>query len=231
MTGWNDGPTPYGCANVQDNLTIITQPTGLRTVQMTTPKHWMLQHSNPATIPLVLMESLLPAQIRMLSGLHSHKVQLFILMLYRSALAAIISVQILISKCCYITISQTLIRTYDPASAMSVTIDTALPAGTYYIVLDGSGNMNTGNYGSLGSYTPNGFKSALPIRDVTLNGHTDKNKHNLNWTIIADEPVKSQAMEVSTDGIIFKPLSTESAAARNFSYAPFDNTISRLPVT
>lgn len=50
----------------------------------------------------------------------------------------------------------------------------ALPAGTYYIVLDGSGNMNTDNYGSLGSYTLNGFKSALPIRDVTLNGQTDR---------------------------------------------------------
>jgi hypothetical protein len=28
MTGWNDGPTPYGCANVQDNLTIITSQNG-----------------------------------------------------------------------------------------------------------------------------------------------------------------------------------------------------------
>ena len=28
MTGWNDGPTPYGCANTQDNLTIITSING-----------------------------------------------------------------------------------------------------------------------------------------------------------------------------------------------------------
>jgi hypothetical protein len=28
MTGWNDGPTPYGCANTQDNLTIITSQNG-----------------------------------------------------------------------------------------------------------------------------------------------------------------------------------------------------------
>lgn len=28
MTGWNDGPTPYGCANTQDNLTIITSMNG-----------------------------------------------------------------------------------------------------------------------------------------------------------------------------------------------------------
>lgn len=28
MTGWNDGPTPYGCASVQDNLTTITSLNG-----------------------------------------------------------------------------------------------------------------------------------------------------------------------------------------------------------
>src|SRR5690606_9430301 len=28
MTGWNNGPTPYGCANTQDNLTIITTQNG-----------------------------------------------------------------------------------------------------------------------------------------------------------------------------------------------------------
>lgn len=28
MTGWNDGPTPFGCANTQDNLTIITNLNG-----------------------------------------------------------------------------------------------------------------------------------------------------------------------------------------------------------
>ena len=28
MTGWNNGPTPYGCADAQDNLTIITANNG-----------------------------------------------------------------------------------------------------------------------------------------------------------------------------------------------------------
>ena len=28
MTGWNDGPTPYGCSNTQDNLSIITSTNG-----------------------------------------------------------------------------------------------------------------------------------------------------------------------------------------------------------
>ena len=233
MTGWNDGPTPYGCANVQDNLTIITSTNGFtyraddytETLDASTFEPGNNSFSVNGIITTSTDKDAFRFTLTQSSTFHIDAVPFS---LGGNNIGANLDIKVLLYNQ-----AQTLIRTYDPASAMSVTIDTALPAGTYYIVLDGSGNMNTGNYGSLGSYTLNGFKSALPIRDVTLNGHTDKNKHNLNWTIIADEPVKSQVMEVSTDGIIFKPLSTESAAARNFSYAPFDNNTRyyRLRVT
>ena len=50
----------------------------------------------------------------------------------------------------------TLIRSYDPVDILSVTIDTFLNGGTYYIKIHGAGNSNIGSYGSLGAYTLSG---------------------------------------------------------------------------
>ena len=119
--------------------------------------------------------------------------------------------------------SKTLLKTYDPTATMSITIDTSLKTGTYYFVLDGTGNSYASNYGSLGSYTITGFRSTLPIHDVTLSGHVEKNKHQLSWNIIADEPLKSLNVEYSTDGTRFNMLNNVSLTSRNMSYIPYDD--------
>jgi len=106
---------------------------------------------------------------------------------------------------------------------MDVTIDTILVAGTYYLKIDGTGNVNIGEYGSLGSYTITGTTGALPIHDVALVGSIDKGKHNLDWNIIADEPIKSITVESSTDGLIFTKLSAVAPNATKFSYSPNQN--------
>jgi hypothetical protein len=38
---------------------------------------------------------------------------------------------------------------------MNVAVDTVLDSGDYYIVVDGAGNGNVDDYGSLGSYNIN----------------------------------------------------------------------------
>jgi hypothetical protein len=116
-----------------------------------------------------------------------------------------------------------LINTYDPADFMSVTIDTVLNAGTYYIRIDGTGNVNTGEYGSLGSYKLSGVSAVLPIRDVVLTGNTDNNKHNLSWQIIADEPAKEIVIENSVDGVNYNNLAMVAAGTKIFSYSPSQN--------
>jgi len=65
------------------------------------------------------------------------------------------------------------VQVYDPASILNVTIDTVLSAGDYYVMLQGTGNINTTNYGSLGSYTVSGTYTPLsvtPISQVLLSG-------------------------------------------------------------
>ena len=116
---------------------------------------------------------------------------------------------------------------------MSVTIDTLLTAGNYYIKVHGTGNNNAGSYGSLGAYTVNGHTGILPIHDVSLTGTTDKNKHNLSWRIIADEPIRTIEIQASDDGSNFTTLTNLGSTAINFSYQPYKHNAVyyRLKVT
>jgi hypothetical protein len=116
----------------------------------------------------------------------------------------------------------TLIRTYDPISTLNISIDTNLKTGTYYLVIQGTGNSYTSNYGSLGSYTVTGFRSALPIQQVTLSGNTEQQKHNLNWNVITEEPLQSLEIEYSYDGRTFEILRNNLVSGKSMSYMPFD---------
>ena len=221
MTGWNDGPTPYGCANTQDNLTIITSMNGFtyrpddytETMNTGTYSVPVNSFSENGIITTSVDKDAFKYVLSQPVNFHMDAVPFNIGGNY---IAANLDIKIMLYN------GSTLINTYDPATTMSITIDTTLNAGTYYFVVDGTGNSNTGNYGSLGSYTLTGFTGALPIHNVSLNGNTIKDKHSLSWNIIADEPMKSQIIEVSADGIIFKPLSTFNTSVKAFSYAPND---------
>ena len=222
MTGWNDGPTPYGCANTQDNLTIITSMNGFTyraddyTETMNASTYSLTANSFTADgiITTNVDKDAFKYVVPQTQNFHLDVIPFNIGGNY---IGSNLDVKILLYN------GSTLINTYDPASIMSITIDTTLNAGTYYFVVDGTGNSNTSNYGSLGSYTLTGFTGPLPIHDVSLSGNINKDKHALTWSIIADEPIRSQILEVSSDGIIFKPLSTFNGLVKAFSYVPYDN--------
>lgn len=222
MTGWNDGPTPYGCANVQDNLSIITSQNGFtyRTDDYSETMDnnaYSLSSSSSAIDGLISTSTDKDAFKFTLTANGNFHLDAVPYSLGNNN-GADLDIKISLYNA-----SQMLIKTYDPANTMSVTIDTALNAGTYYLLVDGAGNTNTGNYGSLGSYKITGITGSLPIHSVTLLGNIDNRKHNLIWKIIADEPVKNQVLEVSEDGITFKPLSSVATPGNSYSYAPYMN--------
>ena len=69
------------------------------------------------------------------------------------------------------------IQVYDPMDILNVSIDTTLNSGVYFLVVEGAGNTNTSDYGSLGSYNISGTFTPLlttPIKEVLLTGKTDK---------------------------------------------------------
>lgn len=116
---------------------------------------------------------------------------------------------------------------YNPSSTMNVSIDTTLNPGTYYALIDGVGNSNTSDYGSLGSYSILALQIppvTLPLRRLELHGAVSGDRHQFDWIIDADEQVVEQTLEVATDGINFSSVNQLSDKVRSFSYKPFITT-------
>lgn len=233
MTNWNNGPTPSMCTATQDNLSIIATQNGFTY----RPDDYGAT-LNAATYTLTPTNFTVNGIITT-----NNDVDAFRFVMPQNATFHLTAIPFNVSsdwiganldiKLELYNGAGALINTYDPASTMSVTVDTILNAGTYYLKIDGTGNVNIGEYGSLGAYTITGTGGALPIHDVALVGTVDKSRHNLNWNIIADEPIRSIAVESSNDGISFSTLATVAANGNKFSYTTYQsNTVYyRLKVT
>lgn len=115
---------------------------------------------------------------------------------------------------------------YNPGTSVQVSIDSILDPGTYYLSITNAANSNIAtNYGMLGSYSVTGTftaGAALPIYSLTLNGEVANNKHELTWNIIADEPIETITVEISSDGKTFTNLQDVTGSLRKFVYQPFE---------
>ncbi|MEP6677543.1 MAG: T9SS type A sorting domain-containing protein, partial [Ferruginibacter sp.] len=220
MSGWNDGPTPNGCSDIQDNLSLITTQNGFsyRTDDYAEIMDSSAFAVNPGNINIngiittATDKDVFSLTVAQTTNLH---IDLVPFSLDMNDAGADVDLKIELFDA-----SAQLISTYDPPDIMRVSIDTILNAGTYYLRAEGTGNANTDNYGSLGSYTLSGFTGTLPIHNVTLAGKSDKGKHQLNWNIISDELIKNILVESSVDGNIFKQLTITGSNATGFSYIP-----------
>jgi hypothetical protein len=117
--------------------------------------------------------------------------------------------------------SKKVIGSYNPGNALSSVVDTMLTSGVYYLKVDGQGNQYASEYGSLGSYSLEGIYtdvSTLPLRNLELKGNAEGGKHSLSWTVDADEKIVSQEVEVSEDGRTYRTLDAVAGGARTFEY-------------
>ncbi len=223
MTGWNNGPTPYGCANTQDNLSIITNANGFgyRTddysdsLDANSYTLSSTSFSNGGIITTNTDKDVFRLQFTQNSTLHIDATP------YSNGVGN--SGSNLDIKLLLYNEAKQLIRTYDPLTSLSVSLDTSLKTGIYYLALDGTGNANANNYSSIGSYTITGFRSALPITKVSLSGSLVKNAHQLNWDIITDEPLQKLEIESSLNGERFDKISTITSQSKVFTCLPTDN--------
>ena len=232
MTGWNNGPTPVGCANNQDNLTIITSQNGFtyrpddysETLNNSTIA-LAASFSQDGIITTTTDKDAFKYIATKNTGFHMDAVPYGV----GANSGANLDVQVQMHSS-----TGTLLRTFTNATSLSVAIDTSLNAGTYYFVVSGIGNEFGADYGSLGSYKITGFQTSIvPIREISLSGSIDKSRHNLSWNIIADEPIKTQVVEMSADGVSFSPISTINTNAHLFGYTTYQNgtLFYRLKVT
>lgn len=231
LSSWNQGPTPYGCTNVQDNLSIITTQNGFtyrtddfpETMNSSTTLLSGASFSRTGIITTNTDKDAFRLVFSQASNFHLTAIPFNVA---SNFVGANLDVRVVLYNA-----SGTAIRTYDPSATMSVTIDTVLNSGTYYLKVDGGGTITP--YGSLGSYTLTGASGALPIHDVALSGNIENGRHNLNWKIIADEPIKTIVLESSANGTDFMPVADIAANATKFAYQPLQSGVIyyRLKVT
>jgi hypothetical protein len=122
-----------------------------------------------------------------------------------------------------LSVSKAVIGTYNPADQLLATVDTVLTAGTYYLQVQGRGNVYAPQYASLGSYTLQAEMAplvTLPVHKLELHGNKENNRHILDWVIEADGPIAKQTVEVSTNGRDFQAIAEPAVTARTFTYIP-----------
>jgi hypothetical protein len=220
MTGWNVGPTPYGCTAAQDNISIIVSSNGFsyraddyaETLDNSTTTLNINNINVSGIITTTTDKDAFKIIVTENSAIHI-EVNPYSL----SANNAGANLDVMLSL---YNSTNTLIRTYDPLTTMNVMLDTTLATGTYYIVVDGTGNNNVSQYGSLGSYTITGSRGVLAIHRVSLQGKNTNGKHLLNWDIISDEPIIKQELQASANGIDFSPIMTDVVGVKSFANTP-----------
>jgi hypothetical protein len=127
--------------------------------------------------------------------------------------------------------SKSVLSVYNPGALLNSVVDTLLNSGTYFLRVEGKGNLYAPAYASLGSYSllgniQVGGNVALPLRRFELRGLQNGDKHQLNWVIDADEKIVGQVLEIATDGKNFVTLAETSSETRSYIYRPATKTIS-----
>jgi len=237
FTLWSNGPNSFGCTSYQSDLDIITTNNNIgfrsddynstfagATVAPFVANHFNVNGIIEQNADLDMIKFTQPSYGRFQlnavpynvgSGNSGSNLDLQVT-LYNSA--------------------ETQLDIYNPGTLLSSVVDTLLNPGTYYLKIEGKGNMFAPNYASLGSYSLEADFTAgtpLALRRLELRGDLVSDKHRLNWEIDADEAIIKQILEISTDGRHFTPVTQTANDLRSFLYKPYVTTTAqyRLNVT
>jgi hypothetical protein len=228
FTLWNNGPNSFGCTNYQSDLDIITTTNGFsyRT------DDYAATFAGATNTPFAGNQFNVNGVVERNTDQDMFK---FIQPTYgRFQLSAVpynvgtgdagsdLDMQVTLYNS-----AQTQLNIYNPGTLLNSVVDTMLNPGTYYLKVEGKGNMYAPNYASLGSYSLQGNFTAstpLPLRRLELHGSLNGDKHQFSWIIDADEQVTQQVLEISTDGRNFSPVTQSPVNARSFIYKPYVTT-------
>ena len=113
------------------------------------------------------------------------------------------------------------INQFNPSDLLNAGIDTVLQAGTYFLVIEGVGNINLNDYGSVGHYLVSGsLNSPLPVHHLKLKGKVINGYHMLSWNFQADEEVEEFEVQYSDDGTSFQKLLSAGSSLSAVSNQP-----------
>lgn len=237
LTLWNNGPNSYGCNNLQSDLDVITN--GANGFTYRTDDHAATFagatnatfSNNQFTVSGIVERNTDQDMFKFTTT----TAQRFTLNAVPYNVGTGNSGSDLDMQVTLYNSAQTQLNVYNPGTLLSSVIDSVLNPGTYYLKVEGKGNVYAPNYASLGSYSLQGNLSSatLPLRRLELRGINNNDEHQLSWIIDADEEVVKQVLEVSTDGRNFGTLTEPANNSRAYAYRPnISGTIQyRLSVT
>lgn len=237
LTLWNNGPNSYGCTSMQSDLDIITNAVNGFTYRNDDHADNFASATNaPFVSNLFTVNGIvtrnIDADFFRITTTTFGRFQLNAVPTNVGAGNAGSDLDLQVS---FYNNAQALLNVYNPGTLLSSVIDSMLNPGTYYMKIEGRGNIYAPNYASLGSYALQGTftNGALPLRRLELQGASNNDEHQLTWIIDADELVIKQVLEISTDGRNFNTLTESPVASRSYAYRPniSGNVQYRLNVT
>jgi hypothetical protein len=231
FTLWHNGSNPWGCANYQDDLSIIT--TNNNGVSYRNDDYSNNVNGGATQANFANNRFSVSGVIETITDKDVFKFTMpirgsFHLDANPYSIASDDNGSNLDVKIQLLSNGQTVLGTYNPDLLLNATVDTTLNAGTYFLRVEGSGNIYAPDYASLGSYTLSASYApitALPVHRFELHGTNDNSKHKLNWIIDADETVVQQILEVSSDGKNFQTLAEVNSTARAYLSMAANNDI------
>jgi hypothetical protein len=237
LTLWNNGPNSYGCTSVQNDLDVIIDAVNGFTYRNDDHANNFASATNAPFVSNLfnvngVVERNTDADYFKITTTVYGRFQLNAVPANVGAGNSGSDLDLQVS---FYNNSQVLLNIYNPGTLLSSVIDSMLNPGTYYLKVEGRGNIYAPNYASLGSYSLQGnfTAGALPLRRLELRGTLNNDEHQLNWIIEADEQITKQILEISTDGRNFNQLTQSPVASRSYAYSPnISSTVQyRLNVT
>ena len=224
-TTWFNGPNSYGCANYQNDLAVILAGNGVSyrpdDYAETFAAAPAQSFTNDQFVVNAMISTATEKDMFKFTLATAKRVKINAVPKNVGAGNSGSNLDILMQL---FNTATTSIGSYNPVLTLNVSVDTILGPGTYYILIDGIGNINTPGYdGSLGEYTITTELSpptTLPLRKLQLNGTQNGDRHLLSWVIDADEQVIEQILESSTDGRNFSSVTQSDNVVRSYAYRP-----------
>ncbi len=230
MTQWNYGATPNGCNFKQDNLNIISTSNGFDY----RPDDYGDIYNNSGVVNVasgsfskvgVISTSADKDIFRIdLNQMGSLKLNADPYSVGASYSGANLDIKLELQDS-----KGNTIKVYDYSDSVNAKLDTTLNAGTYYVIVDGTGNVNsTNDYGSLGSYTISGTFKATSVTGNTGGGSTTNAESNIlhgtrvkegnkiDWKEGSIKGTEALTLLYATEGSEFKELSRPDALSISY---------------
>ncbi|MCX6317736.1 MAG: DVUA0089 family protein [Bacteroidetes bacterium] len=223
MTRWHNGPNPYGCTNLQDDIAIITSTSnGISTITDDCDSSFLnapfLNFSNPSNLRIAKLESNGDVDLYRFNVGTNRNVIININPGSSGVNNAGGNIDLIVSL---YNSNKELVSTFNDPQKLNVTIDTMLSPGDYFLSVSAGANNYAALYGSVGTYSLHGTLlagSALPVKNIRLTNFNTSAKVVLAWITETDLEVTRQWLELKVNGTQFVKNNENIPANGSYEY-------------